>query len=285
MHLFNVRFTIYLEYFLALTLSLTLSTTMAFAFTLIKGSGGVSNITLKESFAREFPTALLAGLFSFLILIAFYYVSLHRVSLPIKILIAMVAMPTFFIAIIILGEALILTIYKELNITLLTLLIIASIYASVILSILSLSGALSVRIRNFTFILYGSFLGAIFGMALPLAAVITTCIFTSIFDAFAITVFFRDEMKKFVSEVSALKIDVSKLIEVGLGDFIFISIIPAMTYYRFELLLSLISSALILIGWILNLILILRRKLIAALPIPVMLGLSPSIALLISYAT
>lgn len=179
-----------MEYFLALAPSLTLSTIMAFAFTLVRGPNGGNDIRLWESFTRGFPTALLAGIFSFLTLIVFYYVSLRGISLPIKILITMVATPIFSIAIIIFGEAIILAIYKELNIMLLNLLILASIYASTILCILFLSGALSARIRNFTFILYGSFLGSIFGMALPLSVVIITCVITSFFDAYAINVFF-----------------------------------------------------------------------------------------------
>lgn len=273
-----------MEYFLALALSLTLSTIMAFAFTLVRGPNGGNDIRLWESFTREFPTALLAGIFSFLILIVFYYVSLRGISLPIKILITMVATPIFSIAIIIFGEAIILAIYKELNIMLLNLLILASIYASTILCILFLSGALSARIRNFTFILYGSFLGSIFGMALPLSVVIITCVITSFFDAYAINVFFRDEMKNLGSRVLLSKNYGNKLIEIGLGDFIFISVIPSMTYYWFGPTLSLFSSALIFVGWIVNLILILRRNLIAGLPIPVMLGLLPPIAILISYA-
>jgi len=280
----NIRLTMYIEYFSALALSMTLSTITTFAFELVGESDKMSGIELWADFSREFPMALLAGIFSFLILIFFYYASLRGISLPIKILITVVATPILSTATIIFAEAILLAVYKELNIMLLNLLILASIYASTLLSILLLSGVLATRIRSFIFLIYGSFLGSVSGMALPLAVVVTTCLITSFFDAYAINVLFRKEMRDLGSRVSHSKDYVSKLIEVGLGDFIFISIIPAMTYYRFGLFLSLFSSALIFIGWMVNLVLILRRDLIAGLPIPVVLGLLPSIVLLISYA-
>ena len=281
---FNIRFLEYAEYFLALAVSLVFSTLLAFAFTLLREPNGLSDIMIWENFVGGFPIALFAGFVNFSILIIFYHVALRGISMHIKILMTLVAVPIFSLAMIIFGEAIILTVHKELNIMLLNLVILASIYLAAIFIILFLSGALSSVIRNIIIISYGSFLGAFFGMALPLAVVMTSCIFTSIFDALAINVLFKKEMKDFIDKMSASKIYVSKLIEVGLGDFIFISIIPAMVFYRFGIWVSLFSSVLIFIGWIVNLVLVLRKNLIASLPIPVMLGLVPPIVLLISYA-
>ena len=150
--LFNIPLTVYSEYFFSLGVSLIYSTILAFAFSLLRGNNGITDSMIWENFISGFPIAFVAGFVNFFILIIFYSISLRGISLHMKIVMTIVAVPIFSLAMIVFGEAIILTVHKQLNIMLLNLVILGSIYLAAILVILILSGSLSPRIRNLTII-------------------------------------------------------------------------------------------------------------------------------------
>jgi hypothetical protein len=172
---------------------------------------------------------------------------------------------------IIFSETLILILYKQLSITLISLIILASLYITMILEILIIADMLPIKIRNFIMIFYGAIFGSFFGVIIPILVALLISILIAFFDIFLVNFVFLKKVKELIGKGAYI----GKFIEIGLGEFIFYAIPPSLSYYRFGFQIFILSSLLIFLGSIINFLILLRKQIVAGLTIPTLLGIIP----------
>jgi hypothetical protein len=158
--------------------------------------------------------------------------------------------------------------------------VLVSLYVAVFSVIFILSNAFSTRVRNLVFIVYGALLGSFISLLLPTASLVTLLVSVAIYDLIMLNSGWFTDLVHVLSEsrrAGARMSYFSEEIEIGIGELIFYSFIPAHVeaYYGFDLLV--VTLVMTGIGVLLNLWVLERRGFIAGLPAPILLGLSPLI--------
>jgi len=163
-----------------------------------------------------------------------------------------------------------------------SIVVLISLYVSIFSVIFILSNAFSTKIRNLIFIIYGSLLGSFISLLLPTISLVTMLISVAIYDLIMLNSGWFNEIIKVLSQTRTAGPRMSYFseeVEIGLGELIFYSFIPAHVeaYYGLELLtITLIMTG---IGVLLNLWILDKKGFIAGLPAPIFLGLSPLITM------
>jgi len=161
-----------------------------------------------------------------------------------------------------------------------SLIVLISLYVAVFSVIFIISNALSTRVKNFIFILYGALLGSFVSLLLPTASLIVMLLAVALYDLIMLNTGWVLEMLKTLgnsNRKSSRMSYIDESIEIGMGELIFYSFIPAHVeaYFSYELLvLTLVMTG---IGVLLNLWILQRRGVVAGLPAPIFLGLAPLI--------
>ncbi len=166
------------------------------------------------------------------------------------------------------------------------LLVVAVVtYVGTYFAYLAFVEALSDRARNMLFVVCSGTLGSFLGVLVPTLAVIGISLFLSVADIFLIS---RNTVEKIVGEAEYEKLIMKLAFSnrewgIGIGDLICYAMVVSNTSMIFGIFAGSLSLLLILIGSFLSLALTIRIIRLPGLPIPVALGLLPSISLLFFF--
>ncbi|MEM1575270.1 MAG: hypothetical protein QXF09_02855 [Nitrososphaerota archaeon] len=255
-----------IEYFLLILIVIIISFSFSYAYSIIKPP-----IKEELNFLKIIETTLLFGGIGLIGLTILYLILLKRTSIYIKAMISAILSPVIVMGLVIFAETLILILYKQLSIALISLIILASLYLTMIIEILIITDMLPIKIKNFIMVFYGAIFGSFFGVIIPTIVIILIGILIAFFDVFLVNFIFLKKVKELIGKGAY----VGKFIEIGLGEFIFYAIPPSLSYYRFGFLIFILSSLLIFLGCIINFLILLRKRIVAGLTIPTLLGIIP----------
>jgi hypothetical protein len=155
-------------------------------------------------------------------------------------------------------------------------------YAAAYFAYLVLVDALSDRMKNLLFVICSGVLGSFLGVLLPTVPVIGISIILLVLDAVLIK---RKTVENIVGEKAyeMLLINIAfsnQELGIGIGDLTCYAMVVSNALVTFGVFAGFISLFLILIGAFISLALTIRRFRLPGLPIPVTLGLLPSVILL-----
>jgi len=136
--------------------------------------------------------------------------------------------------------------------------------------------------RNLLFVVCSGSLGSFLGVLLPAVSVVGISLFLSVLDFFLIK---RKTVETIVGEKTYEKLVFSVAISseewgIGIGDLTCYSMVVSNALVIFGFFAGVVSLLLILMGSLISLALTLRTVRLPGLPIPMTLGLIPSIILL-----
>jgi hypothetical protein len=145
--------------------------------------------------------------------------------------------------------------------------------------------SLSDRAKNTLFLICSGTLGSFLGVLVPTLPVIEIFLFLSVADIILIG---RNTVEKIVGKAEYEKLIMkvafsNKNWGIGIGDLTCFSMIVASSSANYGVFVGALSLLLILVGSLLSLILTIKLVRIPGLPISTVLGLLPSISLLICY--
>ena len=155
-------------------------------------------------------------------------------------------------------------------------------YAAAYFAYLVIVDALSDRMKNLLFVICSGVLGSFLGVLLPTVLVIGISVFLSVLDIILIK---RKTVENIVGKKSYEKLVISVTFSnqdwgIGIGDLTCYALVVSNALVTFGVFAGFISLFLILIGAFISLALTIRRFRLPGLPIPVTLGLLPSVILL-----
>jgi hypothetical protein len=163
------------------------------------------------------------------------------------------------------------------------LLVVAVVaYIGTYFAYLAFVESLSDRARNMLFVLCSGTLGSLLGVLVPTLLVIGISLFLSVADIILVG---RGTVEKIVGEAEyenlIMKVAFSnREWGIGIGDLTCYAMVVANSLLNFGIFAGSLSLLLILIGSFITLRLTIRMFRVSGLPIPVTLGLMPSIILL-----
>ena len=163
------------------------------------------------------------------------------------------------------------------------LLVVAIVaYIGAYFAYLVMVDALSDRIKNLLFVICSGALGSFLGVLLPAVPVVGISLFLSVLDSVLIK---RKTVESIVGEETYEKLvtDVAFANQewgIGIGDLTCYAMVVSNTLVNFGIFAGGLSLLLILVGSFLSMVLTIRMVRLPGLPIPVALGLLPSITLL-----
>jgi hypothetical protein len=223
----------------------------------------------------------LAGLLGVVIL---YWLAGRRRGFEARVLIALVVAPTSAILVIIVSQTVLMVVAKAVSSWMTSIIVLVSLYVSVFSIIFIIGNVFSPRVRNSIFIVYGALLGSFVSLLLPTVSLIVMLVVVAVFDLVLLnTPWVLDVVRGFGERRSgSVRLSyVGERVEVGMGELVFYSFLPAHVeaYYGDGVLLA--TLTLIGVGITLNLWLLNRRGVIAGLPAPILLGLTPLIVFML----
>lgn len=239
--------------------------------------------TLSGSPYEQFTWTLSLTLLGLLGVTILYWLTSKEKEFELRVILAIIVAPTSAILIIILSQTILLIMAKAVSTLIASIIVLLSLYVAVFSVVLILSDALSTRIRNFIFIIYGSLLGSFISLLIPTISLVTILVSVAVYD---LIIFNSGWMNALTDLLKGAKRHGSRIgyfsedIEMGLGELIFYSFIPShiIAYYGQQMLITTLFMT--GIGIYLNLWMLTKRGMIAGLPAPIFLGLSP---IIISY--
>lgn len=166
------------------------------------------------------------------------------------------------------------------------LLVVAVVaYVGTYFAYLAFVEALTDRARNMLFVICSGTLGSFIGVLLPTLAIIGISLFLSVADMILIN---RGTVEKIVGEAEyeqlVMKIAFSnKEWGIGIGDLTCYSMVVASSSVSYGVLVGGLSLLLILVGSLLSLVLTVKKFRIPGLPISIVLGVLPSLTMLVFF--
>jgi len=217
----------------------------------------------------------------------FYYLLTRRKDFETRVVAALVFAPTTAVIVILVSQAVLLSVAKEAYSYLVAFIIIVSIFIAVFSTVFILADIFSRRSRNVLYIIYGSILGGFLGLIFP-SMMLTVILWSlALFDAFMM----RTALKRIAVDLQQDRGPISKFsytgeyFQLGLGEFLFYSTLPAHVNAYFDGVTLVLTVMMIFVGLLLNLRMLKGREYIAGIPLPVLLGTMPMIikALVIGF--
>jgi len=212
-----------------------------------------------------------------------YWLARSRRGFEARVLVALVVAPTSAILVVIVSQTVLMVVAKAVSSWMTSIIVLVSLYVSVFSMIFIISNAFSTRTRNFVFIVYGSLLGSFISLVLPTVSLVVMLVVVAVFDLVLLnTRWVVDAVKVFGNKARSPGVGyVGEGGELGMGELIFYSFLPAHVeaYYGEGLLLM--TLLMVALGVLLNLWILGKRGVIAGLPAPIFLGLAPLVVYLI----
>ena len=233
----------------------------------------------------QFVWALIPTSFGLLGVTFLYWLIARRRGFELRVILAIIVAPTSAILVIIISQTILLVVAKAVSYFIASLLILASLYMAVFSIIFILGNVFSTRVRNLIFILYGALLGSFVSLLLPTISLIVLLIAVALYDLFMLNSGWIIDIARHLD--SSRRADsrlsyVGENIEIGMGEFIFYSFIPAHVEAFYGLDLLALTLAMTSVGIVLNLWMLAKRSHLAGLPAPILLGLIPLVIHLVS---
>jgi hypothetical protein len=176
-------------------------------------------------------------------------------------------------------------IYLELESPILLIVMAFITYIGAYFAYLVFVEALSDRKKNILFVICSAALGSFIGILVPTLPIIFSSIFLSIADLILIK---KQTVEKMVGKVTYEKLITGITYSnmewgIGIGDLTCYSVVVSNTAVNFGVLAGGLSLLMISIGSLLSLAMTMRIVKIPGLPVPMMLGLLPSILMLFYF--
>jgi hypothetical protein len=154
-------------------------------------------------------------------------------------------------------------------------------YAAAYFAYLVLVDALSDRMKNLLFVICSGVLGSFLGVLLPTVPVVGISVFLSVLDIILIK---RKTVENIVGEKTYEKLVINIAFSnqewgIGIGDLTCYAMVVSNALVTFGVFAGVLSLFLILAGSFISMVLTIRMFRLPGLPIPVTLGLLPSIIL------
>ncbi len=219
----------------------------------------------------------LVGLFGVTFL---YWLTRRRKDFEVRVVVALIVAPTSAILVIVVSQTVLMVVAKAVSSFMASIVVLISLYVAVFSMIFIVSNVFSSRVRNSIFVVYGALLGSFVSLLLPTVSLVVMLMAVAAFDLVVLnTGWVLDVVRGFgASRGKSSRLSyVGEDIEIGMGELIFYSFLPAHVeaYYGSTLLAT--TLAMIGIGVALNLWVLVRRGAVAGLPAPIFLGLAPLI--------
>lgn len=209
----------------------------------------------------------------------YWLIGRHK-DFELRVLVAIVVAPTSAIIVIILSQTILLVLTKTISSFMATLIVLLSLYVAVFSVLFILSNAFSTRVRNFIFTLYGALLGSFVSLLLPTVSLIVLLVAVSLYDLFMLNSRWVAAMVRdlTLSRGAASRFGYSGGgVQIGIGELIFYSFIPAHVEAYYSLPLLILTLAMTMFGIVVNTWMLGRKDFLAGLPAPIFLGLIPLI--------
>jgi len=207
-----------------------------------------------------------------------YWLITRGRDFELRVILALVVAPTSAILVIIVSQTVLLVVAKAVSTLMASIVVLLSLYVAVFSVIFILSNAFGTRVRNAIFILYGALLGGFISLLMPTASLVVMLVAVAVYDLVMLNSAWFIGLVKVLAQSGrpgARMSYVTDTMEMGVGELIFYSFVPAHVeaYYGLEMLL--VTVAMTGVGVLLNLWVLEKRGFIAGLPAPILLGLSP----------
>jgi hypothetical protein len=207
-----------------------------------------------------------------------YWLITRGRDFELRVILALVVAPTSAILVIIVSQTVLLVVAKAVSTLMASIVVLLSLYVAVFSVIFILSNAFGTRVRNFIFILYGALLGGFISLLMPTASLVVMLVAVAVYDLVMLNSGWFADLVKVLAQSGRPRARMSYVtdaMEMGVGELIFYSFVPAHVeaYYGLEMLL--VTVAMTGVGVLLNLWVLEKRGFIAGLPAPILLGLSP----------
>lgn len=227
--------------------------------------------------AQSLLTSVVFSALGFMLTLGIWWLNTMGLNLEAKIIMVSLTTPVLGVAFLLVSQAVITAVWRRLTDQLAAILILATIYITLLLELLLIADIPGKRMKNIIILAYGSIFSAAFGIRLPLVTVITICILLSIFDILFIKLYGRVIVSKPGHKMPQISYSGS-WVEFGIGEILFYSLPSSACLYKAGLSYGILSVLLVVVGTGINIILLSRRRVIPGLSIPLTLGCVPLIA-------
>jgi hypothetical protein len=245
-------------------------------------SGSIGSQTLDVFFGQLTVTTVLVVAVGALVGVfaaSMFQLALAKRPLIGKAVVASVLAPTSAVLTIVAGH-IVLSVFLQGSVMLQTALVLVtlmSLYTAVFSFIFIITDILSDRARNLLYSVYGSFLGALFGVVMPTLLLFVVIAIAASYDAALFRTGFATRLLvpgsiKHERALSSVSIRTASL-DLGLGELIFHSMIPAHVLASYGIYTGLFAAALVLAGAAFNARLLSRRDMISGLAVPLLPGM------------
>ena len=212
-----------------------------------------------------------------------YWLITRGRDFELRVILALVVAPTSAVLVIVVSQTVLLVVAKAVSTLMASIVVLLSLYVAVFSVIFILSNAFSTRVRNFVFVVYGALLGGFISLLMPTESLVVMLVAVAVYDLVMLNSGWFSDLVKVLSRSGrpgARMGYVTESVEVGVGELIFYSFVPAHVEAYYGPVMLVMTLVMTGVGVLLNLWVLERRGFIAGLPAPVLLGLSP---LLLTY--
>ena len=248
--------------------------------------GGLGNSIrgTQSGFVEQIVWTVSLTLVGLLGVVLLYWLAGRRKGFEVRVLVALVVAPTSAILVIIVSQTVLMIVAKAVSSWMTSIIVLVSLYVSVFSMIFIMGNVFSTRVRNFIFIVYGALLGSFVSLLLPTVSLIVMLVVVAVFDLVLLNTGWVVDVIRGFGEHRARSSRLSYVgegVEVGMGELIFYSFLPAHVEAFFGWGLLVVTLIMIVVGVLLNLWLLEKRGVVAGLPAPIFLGLTPLIVYLL----
>jgi len=270
------------EYFMLASSSIAISLAFAHLF-LISGMPSVTRSSVLGGLG-EVGMAVALALLGLAGTTVFYTLLIKKREFEARLILGAVFGPTVGILVLIVGQAILLSVVKQTNALAVALIIIISLYVSVFSVVFVITGSLSRMTRNIMYVVYGSVIGGFIGIGLSSITFIVVLTMIGGYDLFVANSGLLRNIVGDLSKGSGMEKLAYKSgqFETGVGDFIFSSSLPAHAYVHFGIDVLLWTLLLVLAGYLINFTLAVRKGYAGGIAAPTFLGIIPILVRLMS---
>lgn len=210
---------------------------------------------------------------------AFYTLLFRNREFEARLVLAAVFGPTVGIVVVVLSQAIVLSVARGTNALAVALIILISLYMSVFSAIFIIADWVSGVTRNMIYVIYGSILGSFIGVGLSSPTLLIVLLIIAVYDLFmGWSGMFKNVVANLSNASAKRKLAYrSKRLETGVGDFIFNSCLPAHVCAYFPIQVLMPTVALMLAGYLINFRIVLKRGFVGGISVPTFLGVIPAL--------
>ncbi len=262
------------------------SMAIALSFAYLFSISGEAHFTSNSFFGglREAGMAIVLALLGVSGTTLLYTLLIKNREFEARLILGAIFGPTVGVLVVIVSEAILLGVAKQTNATAVALIIVSSLYISIFSVIFIVTGSISRRTRNIVYVIYGSVIAGFIGIGLSSITLVVVLVIVAAYDLLItrsqlMASIIGDPLKESAMRRFAYKSDA---LETGIGDFMFNSSLPAHVYAHFTADIFVLTIALIVVGYLINLRIAFGKRYVGGISAPTFLGVIPTLAILIS---